>query len=124
MAASRRGDFDALLTILDPNVVQRIDRFAVPSGVAQEMRGAQAIARRAAGAGKGGAKAARSALIDGAVGVVVAPQGRLVMALKFSVDFAGDSLGESTGETGKITAIEVIADPARLAALEIAILPE
>ncbi len=119
LTASRQGEFEALLAILDPNAVQRMDRFVVPSGVAQEMHGAQAIARRAARAGKGGAKAAQSALIDGKVGMVVAPQGRLVMVLLFTIGAEDDAHGAG----GKITAIDVVADPARLAQLEIAILP-
>jgi RNA polymerase sigma-70 factor (ECF subfamily) len=107
LRAARQGDFDALLAILDPNVVQRMDRFAVPSGVAREVHGATSIAKRAS---RGGARAAQAALINGKVGVVVAPQGRLVMVLDFTI------------VNGKITQIDVIADPARLAQLEIAIL--
>jgi RNA polymerase sigma factor (sigma-70 family) len=107
LAASRRGDFDALLAMLDPDVVMRVDRFATPSGTSSEVRGAQAVANRAA---KGGARAAQTALVNGVVGVVVAPLGRLMMVLYFTV----------TG--GKIVEIEAIADPERLRELDLAVL--
>jgi RNA polymerase sigma-70 factor (ECF subfamily) len=107
LAASRAGDFEALLAVLDPDVVLRSDRVAVPAGAATEVRGAVAVARRAV---RGGARAARPALVDGAVGVVVAPRGRLLMVLAFRV------------ADGKVTEIEAIAEPARLRTLELAVL--
>src|SRR5713226_3500922 len=82
LAASRGGDFDALLAVLDPDVVLRADPAAMPSGAATEIRGATAVAKRAA---KGGARAAQPALVNGAVGVVVAPRGRLLMVLRFTI---------------------------------------
>jgi RNA polymerase sigma-70 factor (ECF subfamily) len=109
LAAARGGDFDALLTLLDPDVVQRADHAAVPAGAAREIRGATAVARRAA---KGGARAAQAALVNGAVGVVVAPRGQLQMVLDFTIT------------RGKIAAIDVIADPARLRQLNLAILTD
>src|SRR6266705_356906 len=75
LAAARGGDFDALLAVLDPEVVLRGDRAAMRSGTL-EIRGAATVARRAA---QGGARAAQPALVNGAVGVVVAPGGRLLM---------------------------------------------
>ena len=107
LAASRAGDFEALLAVLDPDVVLRADRAAALAGAATEVRGAVAVARRAS---RGGARAARPALVDGAVGVVVAPRGRLLMVLAFRI------------ADGEITEIEAIADPARLRTLELAVL--
>jgi RNA polymerase sigma-70 factor (ECF subfamily) len=107
LAAARGGDFDALLALLDPDVVLRSDRAAVPPGAATEVRGAAAVANRAA---KGGARAAQPALVDGAVGVIVAPRGRLLMVLGFTIT------------RGKIVEIDAIADPERLRRLDLAIL--
>ncbi len=106
LAASRRGDLDALLALLDPDVVLRMDR-AVPPGAATETRGAVAVAKRAA---KGGARAAQPALVNGSVGVVVAPSGRLLMVLRFTIS------------GGKIVEIEAIADPERVRQLDLAVL--
>ena len=107
LAAARSGDFDALLALLDPDVVLRMDRAALPAGTPAEMRGAAVVARRAIA---GGARAARPALVDGDVGVVVAPRGRLMMVLAFTV------------ADGRIAAIDAIADPERLRGLELAVL--
>ncbi|MBA3584406.1 MAG: sigma-70 family RNA polymerase sigma factor [Gemmatimonadetes bacterium] len=109
LAAARGGDFDALLAVLDPEVVLRADRGAVPAGASREVRGAPAVARRAA---KGRARAARPALVNVAVGVVVAPRGRLLMALGFTV------------KRGKIVEIDAIADPERLRKLDLAVLDD
>src|SRR5207244_2998032 len=97
LAAARGGNFDALLAVLDPDVVLRTDA-AMPGGAA-EIRGAPGVARRALA---GGAKAAQPALVNGAIGVVVAPRGRLMMVLDFTI------------VDGKIVAIDGIADPERL----------
>jgi RNA polymerase sigma-70 factor (ECF subfamily) len=107
LAASRRGDFDALLAVLDPDVVLRADRAAVPPGAPTEIHGAAAIANRAV---KGGARAAQPALVNGEVGVVVAPNGRLLMVLRFLI------------ERGKIVEVEAVADPERLQELDLAVL--
>jgi RNA polymerase sigma-70 factor (ECF subfamily) len=98
LAASRSGDFDALLTLLDPEVVFRADRTAVPAGGPVEVRGAPLVARQF----KGRAHGAQSALINGDVGAVVARQGRLLLVLRLAI--AG----------GKIVAIDAIADPTDL----------
>src|SRR4051812_762006 len=74
LAASRGGDFAALLAVLDPEVVFRADPAAMRLGGASELRGATAVAN----AFVGRAQSARAALIDGAVGFVVAPEGRLL----------------------------------------------
>ncbi len=78
LAASRAGNFDALLALLDPDVVFRHDITAVPAGASPEVRGAASVARQFSG----GAQGARPALVNGAVGLVVARQGRLFLVLK------------------------------------------
>lgn len=107
LAAARGGNFEALLNVLDPDVVLRSDPIVLPPGAPTEIRGAEAIARRAA---KRGARAARPALVNGAVGVIVAPRGRLLMVLRFTI------------KDGKIVEIEAVADPERLRHLDLAIL--
>src|SRR5437588_7467652 len=71
LAASRGGDFDALLAVLDPDVVLRADRAAVHTGAKREVRGAPAVAETFSGRARG----AKPALVDGAVGAVWAPGG-------------------------------------------------
>ncbi len=107
LAAARSGDIAGLLAVLDPDVVLRADRAAVRLGDVTELHGAEAVAANF----KGKAQAARPALVDGALGVVVAPQGRLLLVLNLT--FAGD----------RIAAIEVVADPDRLGALDLSTLP-
>jgi RNA polymerase sigma factor (sigma-70 family) len=109
LAAARNGDFDALVAVLDPDVTLRADSGAVPAGASREVRGAAAVAKRAA---KGRARAARPALVNGEVGVVVAPRGRLLMVLGFTIS------------GGKIVEIDAIADPARLRQLDLAVLDD
>jgi RNA polymerase sigma factor (sigma-70 family) len=108
LAALRGGDFDGLIAVLDPDVLVRADA-AVTRGAASEVRGAQTWARGAITAARG-AQFARPALVNGTVGVVVAPRGRLFRVLSFT--FTG----------GKISQVEVIGDPARLRQLELAVL--
>jgi RNA polymerase sigma-70 factor, ECF subfamily len=66
LAASRAGDFEALLTLLDPEVIFRADRPAVAAGAHEEMRGAASVARSFLGRAQG----ARLLLVNGAVGAV------------------------------------------------------
>src|SRR5579884_2219705 len=82
LAASRGGDFEGLLAVLDPDVVLRADAAARPRGAPLVYRGAAAVARQALGGGRG-ARFATLALVDGAPGVVVAPRGRLRLAMRF-----------------------------------------
>lgn len=107
LAAARGGDFDALLAILHPDVVMRADGAARPSGVPQEVHGAVTVAKRAA---RGGARETQPALVNGKVGVVVAPRGHLLMVLDFTI------------VEDKIIAIDAIADPERLRQLDLALL--
>jgi RNA polymerase sigma factor (sigma-70 family) len=97
LAAARGGDLDALVAVLDPDVVLRADLSAVHAVGSREVRGGPDVARKAV---KGRARAARPALVNGAVGVVVAPRGRLLMVLGFTI----------RGQ--KIVEIDAIADPA------------
>ncbi len=106
-AAARDGDFDALLTVLDGDVVVHAD--ATAAGTPTTIRGAQAVAANAR-AFAANSRFAEPALVDGAVGIVVAPKGKLALVLRFSV--AGD----------KITEISIDADPARLKRLSLAVL--
>jgi len=112
LAATRDGDLAGLIAVLDPDVVLTSDGAAVPAGVARTVRGAQAVARGARASAMR-SRYGRIALVNGAPGLVMAPGGRLVVALAFT--FAED------GE-GKITTIDVIADQDRLAGLSIAVL--
>ena len=109
LAAARGGDFDALLAVLDPDVVLRTDRAARRPGLPAEVRGAATVAQQAV---RGRARAARPALVNGAVGVIVAPRGRLLMVLDFTIS------------DGKIVAIDAIADPERLRQVDLAMLSE
>src|SRR5712691_2070815 len=106
LAAARGGDFEALVSVLDPDVVFRPDPAALRGGPSAEVRGAQAVAKLFSGR----AQAARAALVNGAVGVVVAPRGRLFLVLGLKIS------------GGKISEVEVIADPARLRRLDLAVL--
>jgi len=104
--ASRDGDFEGLLAVLDSDVVVRADAAAQRLGSLAEIRGAQAVAQ----AFKGRARAARTALVDGEPGAAVILGGQLRIALL--VSFAGD----------RIVAIEAVADEAVLAQIDLEVL--
>lgn len=106
LAAARAGDFEALLAVLDPDVVRRADPATLPPGAATEVRGAPAVATETV-ALTANARHAEPALVDGRVGIVVAPRGRLLLALTLTI------------EHDRITAYDVIADPVRLRRLRI-----
>ena len=106
LAASRGGDFDALLAVLDPDVVVRADRAAVSVGASREVRGAPAVAKQFSGRARG----AQPALVNGAVGAVWAPGGRPRVVFGFTI------MG------GKIVAIDLVADPERLRQLDLELL--
>lgn len=116
LAASREGSYEALVSLLDPDAVLRADRAAVEMATANRGRGAPLLAAEVRGADGvaaalvGRAAAARPALIEGVPGAVWAPGGRPRAAFAFRV----------SGDT--ITAIEIITDPAAVAALDISIL--
>ena len=105
LAALRGGDFDALVALLDPDVVVRADG---PPGAPREVRGARTWAKGAIAFSRH-ARFARPALVNGAVGVVMAPRGRLFRALSFTITRC------------KIVQIDVIADPERHRQLDLAV---
>jgi RNA polymerase sigma factor (sigma-70 family) len=103
LAALRGGDFEGLLAVLDPDLVVRAD---MPTGAPSEVRGAAVWAKGAVAYGHM-ARHMQPALVNGAFGLVMAPQGRLSRALTFTI------------ANGKITELEVIGNPARLAELDV-----
>src|SRR5262245_11966514 len=104
LAALRGGDLEGLLAVLDPDLVVRTDMAGAPA----ESRGAAAYAKQAVVFAKA-ARFLRPALVNGTVGVVLAPRGRLLRALRMTI------------ADGRITQIEIIGDPARLGELELSI---
>jgi RNA polymerase sigma-70 factor (ECF subfamily) len=110
LAASRNGDLDALLAALDPGVTLRADAAIVAMGAAvamtSETHGAEAVAQQFIGR----AHAARLALIDGSVGAVWGQGGQPRVVFSFTIT------------DGKISAIEIIADPERLRQLDVSVL--
>lgn len=106
LAASRAGDFEGLLAVLDPGVVLRVDP---RTPAASEVRGAATVAGQARFHAER-APFSRLVLVDGAAGIVVAPRGRLVLAMRFHTE----------GE--RVTAIDVLTSPESLGALDLAVL--
>jgi RNA polymerase sigma factor (sigma-70 family) len=107
-AAAREGDFDALVAVLDPDVVLRSDGGAARPAASALVHGARAVAERALMFAHL-SPFVRPALVNGVAGVVVAPRGRPFSVMSFTV--AG----------GKIVAINALADPTRLRRLEPAV---
>jgi hypothetical protein len=105
LTAARSGDFEALVAALDPDVVLLADG----ARTSREIRGARAVAGQAL-AFSARSRFSRAALVDGAVGVVVAPRGQLLVVL--GLTFA----------RGKIAEIDVVTDPARLRRIDLAVL--
>ena len=116
LAASRQGDFEALVTLLDPDAVLRADRAAVKSATANREKGAPLLApevrgrRAVANALVGRAQAAQLALIEGSPGAVWAPGGRPRAIFAFRV--VGNTVSE----------IEIVTDPTVVAALQVELL--
>jgi RNA polymerase sigma factor (sigma-70 family) len=110
-AAARDGDFDALVAVLDPDVVLHSDGGAARPGASMVVHGAEAVAARAFTYARL-SPFVRPALVNGAAGVVVAPHGRPFSVMGFTV--AG----------GKIVEIDAIADPERLRRLDLAVLDD
>jgi RNA polymerase sigma factor (sigma-70 family) len=107
LAALRAGNLEGLLAVLDPDLVVRAD-MAMTSGAPSEIRGAAVWAKGAVAYGHM-ARVVQPALVNGAIGLVMAPRGRLSRALTFTI------------ANGRITEIEVIGDPARLGELDVSI---
>jgi RNA polymerase sigma factor (sigma-70 family) len=110
LAAARRGDFDALLALLDPDVVQRADaaavRMATRKGVPEVVGGARGVAEIFSG----GAQMAQPALIDGAIGLVWAMNSRPRVAWDFTI------------RDGKVVHIDMLCDRETLDRLELTLL--
>jgi RNA polymerase sigma-70 factor (ECF subfamily) len=105
LAAARGGDMAALLAVLDPDVVVRADAAAVQLGAAAEIHGAAAAAESFSKRSRG----AQPALVEGMPGLVWAPGGQPRVAFVFTV------------VEGRVAEIELVADPVRLAGLDLAI---
>jgi RNA polymerase sigma factor (sigma-70 family) len=105
-AAADDGDFHRLVAVLDPDVVLRADFGAPTAASAVEVRGAAEVARRAGSFSQLGVER-RLALIDGTPGLLCTVDGKLFSAMAFTV------------KAGKIATIDILRDPARLAALSI-----
>jgi RNA polymerase sigma factor (sigma-70 family) len=112
LAAARGGDFSALVAVLDSDVTLTADATAAPSGRPVQLHGVETVARGAVMA-SGDAARSQLALVNGAVGIVSAPEGRLEVVLALTVS-----------AERRITAIDVIADKARLRRLRLAVLPD
>lgn len=106
LVASRSGDLDQLVAVLDPDIVLRADPTAVRMGSLQEVRGAAAVAKVFSGRAVG----ARPALVDGIVGVTWAPGGRARVV--WDITITGD----------KISRIDTVADVASLTEVDLVIL--
>ncbi|WP_312113016.1 sigma-70 family RNA polymerase sigma factor [Brevibacillus reuszeri] len=104
LAAAHAGDFDTLVAALDPDVILRDDR---QTGSARVTRGAAALAQQVSGRAQ---KAAQLALVNGTVGIIVAPQGKMLYVLKFTMN------------QGKITEVDLISEPERISQLDLALL--
>jgi RNA polymerase sigma-70 factor, ECF subfamily len=110
-AASRNGDFDALVAVLDPDVVLRSDGGVRRPGASVVIRGARAVAAQALMFSRL-SPFVRPALVNGAAGVVVVPRGRPYSVIGFIV------------RDGKIVEIDALSDPERLDRLDLAVLDD
>ncbi|MGW6056139.1 sigma-70 family RNA polymerase sigma factor [Streptomyces sp. NPDC055189] len=110
LAATRTGDFEALVALLHPDVVLTADPAVIPTPEPVVVLGAHTVAKGAMAA-TGRAQFTGPALLDGTLGLAMAPNGHLRLVLTFTVEPG----------SGLITAVEVIAEPQRLAALELAV---
>jgi RNA polymerase sigma-70 factor (ECF subfamily) len=108
-AASRNGDFVALLAVLDPDVVVRADAGPLAPAHGREVRGAEAVAAQAL-TFRQLAPDARPAVVNGAAGLVVVRHGRAISVLAFTV------------RQDRIVEIDILADPARLRGLDLTVL--
>lgn len=107
LAAARKNDFDALVAVLDPDVVLRADRGAMPPGASRVLRGARPVADQALTFSRIAASA-RPAVVNGAAGLVaLASDGRPFSVMGFTV------------RLGKIVEIDILADPDRLRRLDL-----
>jgi RNA polymerase sigma factor (sigma-70 family) len=112
LRATRTGDFTALVELLDADVVLTGDAYIAPSGRPMVLQGLEKVARGAV-ASSVRAEHSQLALVDGQVGIVYAPAGRLQIVLAFAVS-----------DESKITKISVTANPDNLRRMQLAMLPE
>jgi RNA polymerase sigma-70 factor (ECF subfamily) len=108
LAASREGDFQGLLAVLDPDATFRIDVGGIGPRAREPVLGAEAVARQVLSRGRPFARFARPAIVNGAAGLVVAPGGRPMAVVAF------------TSVRGRIAAIDLVADQAKLRRLSLA----
>lgn len=108
LAASRRGDFEDLLALLDPEVVLRIDA-TLGAGTAEVIHGPQAVVAEAR-SHSDLLRFCRVVSVNGAPGILIAPRGRLSRVLTFRI------------ARGRIAEIDVIADPRRVERLDLAVI--
>jgi RNA polymerase sigma-70 factor (ECF subfamily) len=111
LAASRTGDMNALLAVLDPKIVRQADRMALPPGADTKVHGADNVVRETV-TNSGLAQFARIAVVNGTVGLIVVLRRRLRLVLSFTI------------RDEKIVEIEVIADPVRLRRAKLSVLRE
>ena len=109
LAAAREGDFEALLEVLDPDVVLRVDHAAVPIGASRVVRGAANVARQALAFSRLDIEV-RPALVNGAVGTVTLRDGRPFAIAGFTI------------RNRRIVEMDVFADPERLSRLDLTLL--
>ena len=109
LSALRLGDATKLIELLDPAFAVHADAASVPGGIPAGIQGAEVWAKRVIEAARG-ARLARPAMVEGTVGLIVAPRGRLFRVLRFT--FAHD----------RIASLEVIGDADQLQAIEVAVL--
>ena len=111
LAAARDGDFEALLAVLDPDVVLRADAGALTAPASVHVRGARAVAEQAK-VFAAVARLARPALVNGAAGFVVMRDGKPFSVAGFTV------------RGGRIVEIDILADPERLARIDLSLLAQ
>lgn len=108
LAASRAGNFEALIALLDPEVVYQADWLVSPGGSARAIRGAEVVAKQLLRR----AQEVQTILVNGSVGLVLAPPGQGLLVSQLTILH------------GKITQIEVISDPIRISQLHLSMLSE
>ena len=110
LTALRTGDFEGLVAVLDPDVVVKLDEAAGRPGTPREIHGARNWAKGAVAFSRNLEGAVEPMLVNGEVGLVWAPQGRVFRVLRLSI------------HDGKIATVDIVADPSRLAEFEITVL--
>jgi RNA polymerase sigma factor (sigma-70 family) len=106
LVAARGGDFEALVAVLDPDVVLRADYGRLATDARKLLRGAEAVARQAIMFSAYSASA-RPAVVNGGAGLITAPDGKIFSVMAFTI------------RNGRIAGIDILADPDRLARLDI-----